>query len=152
MASFGGMFKTVHNEVHNECEAASHFRIPTSPTSLQSNEAKALELMPALTPEDLPAHGTGSKQKASNLRLGELVGFLMGCCGSVAAAFRLLDTNHSKTLDMKEWENGVHKLGFADDVSYVFRLLGKNSDEVATLDEVQTLFVPFLKPAGGKRG
>lgn len=97
------------------------------------------------SPTSCRSLGNMPAQRAATLRLGELVGFLIGCCGSVRAAFETFDANLDHVLSAQEWEDGMMKLGFKDDVSYVFRLLGKGSDGLATLDEVQTLFNPFLK-------
>jgi len=90
-------------------------------------------------------HETLEGHQINKQRLGELVGFLIGCCGSVGAAFKHLDINDDRCLSLQEWQDGVRKLGFIDDVSYVFKLLGKEGDEIAMLDEVQMLFEPFLK-------
>merc|ERR1719235_1839295 len=90
-----------------------------------------------------PKGGTAAKGKATQ-RLGELIGFLLGCCGSLPKAFRQLDINQDNTLDLFEWEHGLSKLGFADDVSYVWRLLGKENAESVTLDEIEALFEPIL--------
>lgn len=109
----------------------------------------------AMLPEPLPAPesvdsesllltAVGKSRNNASDRLGELVGFLIGCCGNVRNAFITFDVNQDHLLSIAEWENGIHKLGFLDDVSYVYRLLGKGNDDKVTLYEIQALFVPFL--------
>lgn len=109
-------------------------------TTLEQPPEGTLEQAPST-----PTRGKSPAQRAATLRLGELVGFLIGCCGSVRGAFDRLDINKDQLLTMQEWEEGVRRLGFKDDVSYVFKLLGKGDHGEATLDEVQALFDPFLK-------
>jgi len=98
-----------------------------------------------ISPETVYSAGKVPAQRIATQRLGELVGFLIGCCGSVSAAFETFDTDSNRVLSLKEWEQGMQRLGFKDNVSYVFRLLGKGTNGAATLDEVQSLFDPFLK-------
>lgn len=160
LAGIGGLFKsTVANkqELGNETDE----QLGSSDAASEPREAKTVvEALPSLPASPVACKVLDSRcaqrdskaslgrepaQRAATQRLAELVGFLIGCCGSVGAAFSTLDVNADHVLCMQEWEEGVQKLGFNDDVSYVFRLLGKGADGVATLDEVQALFGPFLK-------
>lgn len=103
------------------------------------------EPIPATETDEPDCRAAGKSRNNASDRLGELVGFLIGCCGSVRNAFISFDMNQDHLLSIPEWEDGIKKLGFLDDVSYVFRLLGKGNDDKVTLNEIQELFVPFLK-------
>mmetsp|Transcript_11734 Transcript_11734/g.18594 ORF Transcript_11734/g.18594 Transcript_11734/m.18594 type:complete len:483 (-) Transcript_11734:37-1485(-) len=116
--------------------------------------------VPLLQPPALTSNGSGSsKPKGSThygsrtssltdavaITLAELVGFLIGCCGTVETAFRALDSDCDGRINAHEWESGLHRLGFKDEVACVFRLLGKAPEEGATLNELQALFSPCLE-------
>jgi hypothetical protein len=109
--------------------------VPPAPVALKAHDQRCMSR--ALHRE--PA------QRMATQRLGELVGFLIGSCGSVDSAFNTLNVNEARKLSIQEWEDGMRNLGFRDDVSFIFRLLGKNGDALASLDEIQALFDPFLK-------
>lgn len=94
-----------------------------------------------------PAPKLFQPQRVTARRLAELIGFILTCCPSIESLFKSFDSegDNDLTLSCKEWVEGMQRLGFPDDVSYVFRLLGKGTDGSATLDEVEGLFEPFLK-------
>lgn len=110
---------------------------------------------PTSTPNDVAAtkpkassrHGSrrSSLTEAVAITLAELVGFLIGCCGTVEAAFSSLDSDGDGRVNAQEWETGLQRLGFKDEVACVFRMLGKGPDEGATLKELQALFSPCLE-------
>jgi len=153
MSGWGGFFhssadKNATPPTFEEDELA----LPESPAKQEARpvlKRVVAEPAPELTLAAPVAPAAPNKVPAQRLVtqwLGELVGFLIGSCGSVSAAFDDFDSNGNRVLSLQEWEEGMTKLGFKDDVSYVFRLLGKKKNQNATLDEVQTLFNPFLQP------
>jgi len=119
------------------------------PPALTSNDSGSSKLkaivqpapepssVPLLQPPALTSNGSGSsKPKGSThygsrtssltdavaITLAELVGFLIGCCGTVETAFRALDSDCDGRINAHEWESGLHRLGFKDEVACVFRL------------------------------
>jgi len=111
----------------------------------QAMLAEPLPATESVESESLLPTAAGKPRNNASDRLGELVGFLIGCCGCVRNALISFDMNHDHLLSIEEWEDGIKKIGFLDDVSYVFRLLGKGNDDKVTLNEIQALFVPYLK-------
>jgi hypothetical protein len=81
---------------------------------------------------------------AEGIALAELLGFLVGCCGTVEAAFSDLDSNKDGHISAEEWECGLQRLGFKDEVC-VFRMMGKGQQEGVSLRELQALFTPCLE-------
>lgn len=135
LAGFGGMFNKVNKEYR--ADEASDEVATVEKENLPAPVVEPIAEPPKLVPA----------QRVATQRLAELVGFLLGCCGSLDDVFREFDSDNNRVLSLEEWETGMRKLGFQDDVSYVFRLLGKGRDGAATLHEVEALFDPFLKRA-----
>lgn len=147
LSHFGGMFSKTKTVLPAEAEGEETTLLLEEATETAPAAPAAPELVagPPESEEQGPTHVTGVAQRAATQRLGELVGFLLGCCGSIASAFNALDANQDRVMSLEEWEDGIQRLGFQDDVSYVFKLLGKKPDEEATLNEIETLFAPFMK-------
>lgn len=153
-AGFGGLFgKTVAKpalgslDEDEEDEEAGSPRAVELPPPTPSEPAPEPPTPVAATQREACERPGTAASRAAKQRLGELVGFLIGCCGSVREAFTMFDSNRDRVLSLQEWETGMAKLGFKDDVAYVFKLLGKGVGETAKMDEVQKLFDPFLKRA-----